>query len=273
VPSAGFDCGSYPGDAAITTWAAASPYAFVGYYLDAPCHSTKSFTSWSGKFPLIQSLGLGLAVIYVGLQQQGCGSTKLSRARGVTDGRDTVAKCTAEGLPEGTIVFLDIESFDGALFAPMQAYMRGWMAALLDSGFARPGIYCPAARASQILAVAKLEYAEHGVPDEAPAFWIVKVTSAFDPASSAPADCGVAFASVWQGRLDIAGETHGGVSIDIDQNVADSADPSGGREIDTLRASRSPVKSVRSAPAIPRAGGSARSPHRRIGSPRRRARA
>lgn len=227
MSSAGFDCGSYPGDAAITAWAADGPYAFVGYYLDAPCHTTKSFTSWSGKFPLIKSLGLGLAVVYVGLQQQGCGSAKLSRARGVTDGRDTIAKCTAEGFPAGMIVFLDIESFDGALSAPMQAYLSGWIGALLDSGLARPGIYCPAGKASAILAAAKLEYAGHGVPDDAPAFWIVKVQATFDPPTSSPVDCGVSFANIWQGRLDIEGETHGGVAIDIDQNVADSADPSG----------------------------------------------
>ncbi len=227
MPSAGFDCGSYPGDAAITAWAADSPYAFVGYYLDAPCHTTKSFTSWSGKFPLIKSLGLGLAVVYVGLQQQGCGSAKLSRTRGVTDGRDTIAKCTAEGFLAGTVVFLDVESFDGALSAPMQTYLSGWIGALLDSGLARPGIYCPAGKASAILAAAKLEYAGHGVPDDAPAFWIVKVQATFDPATSSPADCGVSFANVWQGRLDIEGETHGGVAINIDQNVADSADPSG----------------------------------------------
>ena len=36
----GFDTGSYPGDAAINTWAAKSPYRFVGFYFDAPCHTT-----------------------------------------------------------------------------------------------------------------------------------------------------------------------------------------------------------------------------------------
>jgi hypothetical protein len=266
VSSAGFDCGSYPGDTAITTWAVESPYAFVGYYLDAPCHTTKSFTRWSGKFPLITSLGLGLSVIYVGLQQQGCGSARLSRARGVIDGRDTIDKCAAEGFPAATIVFLDIESFDGALSAPMKAYVRGWIGALLDSGVARPGIYCPAGKASTILAAAKLEYADHGVPDEAPAFWIVKVRADFDPGTSSPADCGVPFASVWQGRLDIAGEIHGGVAIDIDQSVADSADPS-------AVLSASAITDDPAAPGAPPASRSARSRRPRRDSPRRRARA
>ena len=75
--AAGFDCGSYPGDFTIATWADLSPYAFVGFYLDAPCHTTKTFKTWSGKYQLLRTLGLGLAIVYVGYQQDGCGKAKL----------------------------------------------------------------------------------------------------------------------------------------------------------------------------------------------------
>ncbi len=182
--------------------------------------------TWSGTFPFIKSVGLGLAIVYVGLQQDGCGSTKLSRDTGVVHGNDAVAKFNAEGFPSGAIVFLDIENYNGALSANMSAYLRGWIGAILDSGTVAPGIYCPARKANEIRTAAKAEYAAHGLPDGAPAFWIVKITNQFDPETSTPTDCGVPFASVWQGRIDIA-ETHGGVSIRIDQNVADSNDPSG----------------------------------------------
>ena len=50
--AAGFDTGSYPGDAAIKAWAASSPYAFVGFYFDAPCHTTTTFKTWSRKVGL-----------------------------------------------------------------------------------------------------------------------------------------------------------------------------------------------------------------------------
>ena len=226
VSFAGFDTGSYPGDAAINAWAAQSPFRFVGFYFDAPCHTPATFTPWTGKFPLIKASGLGIAIIYVGLQQGGCGQANLSRAKGLQHGTDAVAKFAAEGFPNNSIVFLDVEHFNGALSAPMEAYIRGWISAVLDSGTITSGIYCPASKANEIRLAAEKEFAAHGLPGGAPVFWIVKSASGFNIATSKPTDSGVAFASVWQGRLDI-NETHGGVQIKIDQNVADSRDPSG----------------------------------------------
>ena len=227
--AAGFDTGSYPGDAAIRTWAEQSPYAFVGYYFDAPCHTTATFRTGSGKRPIIQAAGLGLAVVYVGFQQDGCGRTRLSRENGLAHGRDTAAKFAAEGFRDGTTVFLDIEHYNGTLSTAMAAYVRGWISAVLDHPNVGPGIYCPASKAAEVRRAAELEFADHGLPGGAPAFWIVKSSTQFDPATSRPEECGVPFARVWQGKLDIA-ETHGGTTIMIDQNVADSRDPSGAFE-------------------------------------------
>jgi hypothetical protein len=156
-------------------------------------------------------------------------ATPSSRANGALHGQDTIAKCATEGFPRSTIVFLDVENFDGALDGHGRVHISGWIGALLDEGSVRPGIHCPARKAAAIQALAVEEYADHGITNGSPAFWIVKVDPAFDPASSAPADSGVAFASIWQGRIDVAGETHGGVSMDIDQNVATNRDPSGTR--------------------------------------------
>ncbi len=226
--SAGFDCGSYPGDDAVKAWAANSPYEFVGFYLDAPCHSPATFKTWSGKRSFITQQGFGLAVIYVGHQQDGCGKNSLSRQKGLEHGADTIAKCAVEGFPSGTIVFLDVESFNGHLSANTEAYIRGWISALLDSGGASsPGIYCPRKSANEIHLAAGKEYAAHALPNGAPAFWIVKTQDPlFDPSTSSPVDCGVPFANVWQGRIDVKGEVHGAVALDIDRNVADSRDPS-----------------------------------------------
>jgi hypothetical protein len=224
--AAGFDTGSYPGDAAITAWATHSPYAFVGFYFDAPCHTTASFKSWSGKSAFVKSTGLGLAVVYVGFQQDGCGKNNLSRANGIAHGNDTIAKFAAEGFAPGTIVFLDVEAFNGAISANMQDYVRGWLSALLDDGSVSPGIYCPAAKANALRLTAAQEYAGHGQPGGAPAFWIVKVGNpGFDPATSSPTGSGVPFANVWQGVID-SSEEHGGVTLAIDRNVADSRNPS-----------------------------------------------
>ena len=42
-----------------------------------------------------------------------------------------------------------------------------------------------------------------------------------------PADSGIAFAALWQGKLDTK-DTHGGIILDIDIDVSNFADPSGG---------------------------------------------
>src|SRR5258708_34523756 len=108
---AGFDCGNYPGDDNIQAWAADGTYKWCGYYLLAPCHGT-SFTPWTGKYQFLRGLGLGLALLYVGRQQTGCGSDSLSRAQGQTDGNDAIAKGKTEGLPQKAGIFLDVEHFD-----------------------------------------------------------------------------------------------------------------------------------------------------------------
>lgn len=224
--AAGFDTGSYPGDAAIAAWAANSSYAFVGFYFDAPCHTTNTFKSWAGKAAFVRGTGLGLAMVYVGFQQDGCGKNKLSRANGIAHGHDTLTKFAAEGFAPGATVFLDVEAFNGPLAASMADYVQGWIGALLADGTINPGIYCPASKATMLRLAAEQEYAAHGRPG-APAFWIVKVGDpGFDPDRSQPVDCGVAFANVWQGVIDVS-ETHGGVTLHIDRNVADSLDPSG----------------------------------------------
>ena len=62
----GFDTSIYPGDAAMTAWLKPnSPYEWVGYYLQAPCHRDPS---WMGRRSTLTTLGWGLAVLYVGQQ-------------------------------------------------------------------------------------------------------------------------------------------------------------------------------------------------------------
>jgi hypothetical protein len=126
-------------------------------------------------------------------------------------------------------VFLGVEAFEGPLFSEMANYIRGWISALLVSASAvGQGIYCTQRSANEILLAAQQEYSAHSLPSGAPAFWIVKTgDSLFDPSSSTPTQCGVWFANVWQGRLDVKGARHGGIALDIDQSVADSRDPSG----------------------------------------------
>jgi hypothetical protein len=225
--AAGFDCGSYPGDAALHAWASGGTYQFVGYYLPAPCHGS-AFTPWTGKAAFIAGLGLGFAVVYVGLQQTGCGAAALSHDKGVEHGRDTLARCESEAFPNGTVVFLDVEHFDGSLSGAMEDYVRGWIGAILDDGSIKPGIYCAKRNADELRGAAQREYDARGLSGR-PAFWITSVSNpSFDIRSSTPDQSGVPFADVWQGRIDVSGEQDG-VQLNIDQNVAMTDDPSGVR--------------------------------------------
>jgi len=108
----------------------------------------------------------------------------------------------------------------------MVDYYRGWISSILDSNYLKPGTYCAAKNAVDLINAAQAEYSAHGLPGGAPSFWVVKVDPLFDPLTSSPTGCGISFADVWQGQIDLSGETHGGVTFDIDQDAANSSDPS-----------------------------------------------
>ncbi len=221
----GFDIGSYPGDEAIAAWAEAGLYTWCGYYLTAPCHSSSAFTPFTGKAKFLHGLGLGLAIVYVGYQQEGCGSTQLSRAQGVLHGMDAVAKCMEEGFPSNVVIFLDIEYYSGPVLPAFADYYRGWLAAVLDSQTFQPGTYVAKANYDEVYAAAQQEYAAHGLPFGGPVIWIALEDATFNPVTADPTGCGIAEASVWQGLLDTV-QSQGGIELNVDLNTADSDDPS-----------------------------------------------
>jgi peptidoglycan hydrolase-like protein with peptidoglycan-binding domain len=211
---AGFDTAVYPGDAKMTAWISASPYKFVGYYLPSPFHSDASFI---GKRATLSAMGWGFMIVYVG-RQATSNPENLTRDRGVAEGSDAVQKTGDEGFDPNTVIFLDVEPMDVVL-PGIKEYLKGWISQLIVSPFA-PGIYCHIKNAKELQAT---EYPA-GSSRPKPLFW-VSGSGAFDPASSAPPGSGISFASVWQGQFNRT-ETHGGESLQIDVNVADSANPS-----------------------------------------------
>ncbi len=257
----GFDTNVYPGDRAMDAWKRSGEYEWVGYYLQAPCHKD---TSWSGKRAHLVNNGWGLAVLYVGQQTWGQTSTtasappsrKLKRPRhgkksrvtrtmtrrstkpvaaagdrcsasyvgatqGRLDARDAIATAAKEAFPSGTVVFLDIEYMD-VLPQRMRDYYMSWAKSVLADGRYRPGIYAHTHNAAQIYDDVSDIYAQAGVDTEPP-FWVAG-SSGFSP-GSVPTDVGHAFASAWQGLLDVV-RTHNGVRLPIDISVASVASPS-----------------------------------------------
>jgi hypothetical protein len=243
----GFDTGLYPGDQTMTAWRRpSSPYHWVGYYLAAPCHRD---ASWAGKRETLAGMGWGLAVLYVGQQTwEGspdrapavdstaaradtaqrpivCSRTLLTAAQGTTDANDALAKAVAEGFPQGTQIFLDIERMT-TIPQAMRDYYRAWVTRVLADGRFRPAIYAHGRNAAEIYADVRATFEAAGVRD-GPSFWISAPAETFT-VSSQPTEAGFAFARVWQGVVDVR-QTWNGRTLRIDTNVADSPSPSAPR--------------------------------------------
>ncbi|HET7189165.1 MAG TPA: glycoside hydrolase domain-containing protein [Gemmatimonadaceae bacterium] len=236
----GFDTHTYPGDKTMHAWktAANAPYSWVGYYLVSPCHKD---ASWSGKRTTLTGMGWGLAAVYVGQQTWGrtpkpltparitqlaksrsnCNADFLTADRGVADGRDAIAKTTAEGFAPRSVVFLDIERMEKMPQA-MRDYYRAWARTLLQDGHFLPGVYVHAHNAQAVHDDLKAEFLAAGVKEE-PRVWVA-TGHGFDETKS-PQDVGFTFAGMWQGMIDVARRV-ADIKLPVDVNVSSWVSPS-----------------------------------------------
>jgi hypothetical protein len=235
----GFDTRDYPGDATMRRWFNASPYRWVGYYLPSPCYTG---TTWSGRRDALRQIGWGFAVLYVGEQDwrsmraaagdtaqvatQGdrCVTANLSQQQGTTHAAAAETAAAADGFPNGTVIFLNVERVE-RVSPELAAYARAWFAAMLERGRFLPGLYAHDHNATELYTILAEEFIRHGRTERA-RLWVAR-SADFDVRRS-PAESGYPVATAWQGRFDIS-ETWDDVTLNIDVNVADSADPSRGR--------------------------------------------
>jgi hypothetical protein len=259
----GFDTNIYPGDKAMDAWKRSGAYEWVGYYLGAPCHSDESWTgkrarlvqngwglaviyvgqqTWGnsykpvtttrkvrvptrtkrGKRTYVTRTMKRTSTIPVATSTDGrCSASFVNTAQGRIDARDAIANTTKEGFPAGTVIFLDVE-YMTSVPKRMRDYYRAWTKAVLADGRYRAGIYAHTRNASAIYDDVSEEYALAKV-DAEPPFWIAG-SSGFSP-GSAPTDVGHAFATAWQGQLDVV-RTHNGVKLPVDISVAAVPSPS-----------------------------------------------
>jgi hypothetical protein len=259
----GFDTSIYPGDATMSAWRyPASPYEWVGYYLQAPCHRDPS---WMGKRATLTAMGWGLAVLFVGQQTfDGVPDVKvplsfdllspetgdsLPRARGTVVTPSTPAQLQSGAVTcsrtlltteQGTIDAIDAvsktasEGFANgtAIFldiehmdvipASMEAYYRAWVQQVLADGRFIPGIYVHKANAQSIYDGVRRAYTDMGRSGSA-VFWITS-SDGFS-IDKAPQEAGFTWASVWQGIYEVT-QTWNGASVNIDVDVATTASPS-----------------------------------------------
>jgi hypothetical protein len=259
----GFDTNLYPGDRSMDAWKRSGEYEWVGYYLSAPCHKDDSWAGkrehlvhngWGlaviyvGQQTWGQSYAATVKQVVVSKKSKntrqsrkhrvtrtmtrrtvspvattgdGCSASYVGAAQGTIDARDAIAKAQREGFANGTVLFLDVEHMD-RIPQRMRDYYRAWTSAVLADRRYRPGIYAHTKNAGMIYDDVSDAYDAAGREDDPP-FWIAG-SSGFSP-SRLPTDVGHAFASVWQGMLDVV-RTHNGVRLPVDISVASVASPS-----------------------------------------------
>jgi hypothetical protein len=187
-------------------------------------------------------MGWGFAVLYVGEQDWSamraapgdtvsvaepgarCASINLTAEQGAAHAAEAEATAAADGFPTGTVVFLDVERVE-RVRPELAAYVRAWTAAMLRGGRYLPGLYAHDLNAAEVLTIVSEEYGRQQ-RTERPPLWVA-LQAGFD-ISRAPGESGYPLAAIWQGRFNVS-EAWGGITLNIDANVADSVDPSRGR--------------------------------------------
>lgn len=152
---------------------------------------------------------------------QTCSTHLVSGARGRTDANDAIARASKEGFPRGTVVFLDIERMERTP-AAMRSYYKAWTKRMLEEGTYRPGYYVHTHNANLIYRDVASVFVDAGRLDEPP-FWVASGRGFSE--DKEPHEVGHDFAKVWQGILDVV-QTHNGVKLPIDVNVAAVPSPS-----------------------------------------------
>jgi hypothetical protein len=150
-----------------------------------------------------------------------CSSQFVSAARGTADANDAIARTAGQGFANGTSIFLDIERMD-AVPKAMRDYYRAWTQKVVEDGRFRPAYYAHSFNADLVYSDVKKVLVAAGVTTDPP-FWIASARGFATDKN--PTEVGHSFAQVWQGILDVV-ETHNGVRLPIDVNVAQLPSPS-----------------------------------------------
>jgi hypothetical protein len=104
----------------------------------------------------------------------------------------------------------------------MRDYYRAWTDRVVEEGRFRPAFYAHSFNANLVYSDVKQVLIAKGISGD-PSFWVASGHGFAE--DKFPSEVGHAFAQVWQGMLDVV-ETHNGVRLPIDVNVAEQPSPS-----------------------------------------------
>ncbi len=245
----GFDRNDYPGEDAMKFLR--KDFSFTSYWLSNP-PNTKS-NSWSGKREFLHSLGYGFLPLFNGPTSGELRDEPYTLKRVANDVQSAASAARREGLPPGSVIFLDIEE-GGRLPSTYATYLKHWASDLARLGF-RAGVYCSGIPIDEGegLSLITADFIRDQIKPAELIYWVFNDSCPPSPGCttpqqlSSPSKSGVAYAQVWQfvrspRDKESARRCHGYArdgncyaafdtahKYNLDLNVATSADPSSTR--------------------------------------------
>src|SRR6185503_16562208 len=83
---------------------------------------------------------LGAATSRASKQLATCSASLLSADQANAEAADAIARMRADGFPDGSVIFLDVE-YVTSVTSSLLDYYRAWIAAVVRDGHYRAGVY------------------------------------------------------------------------------------------------------------------------------------
>ncbi|MEU3772884.1 DUF1906 domain-containing protein [Streptomyces sp. NPDC032472] len=224
----GFDTCTAPTQSAMDAWRSASPFGAVGIYIGGRARACAQPQLTAGWVKRQTEAGWHLMPLWAGLQPWHSSTTGLSpdpsaandQGKAAAEGAAQAAR--ALGLPEGTVLYNDLESYTDRQTwdPPVVAYLTAWTVRLHELGYGA-GAYVSASSGAQALSI-HYDQAPQAMPD------VLWAASWNGRAAVADADMGLPEGThQWAGRRRAHqyrgdyGATYGGVTLTIDRSWID----------------------------------------------------
>ncbi|WP_406063249.1 DUF1906 domain-containing protein [Streptomyces sp. NBC_01077] len=214
-----FDACAAPSASLMQAWKS-SPYQGVGIYIGGPTRVCAQPNLTAGWVSDRTADGWHMIPIYAGLQAGG-----ISPGEATQQGRESadgaVDRAKALGFAAQTVLYTDMEPYSSATYRTrVIEYLSGYSARVRELGF-RPGVYVNAQNSGDLAALHN--NSRYAKPD---VLWAANWNGVADISNTS---MGLPGSSYWPGQRRVhqyagdVGETHGGVSLNIDRNYVDVA--------------------------------------------------
>jgi hypothetical protein len=211
----GFDACEAPTAAQMSAWKSASPYGAVGIYFGGPSRACADQPNLSASWLQQQSsAGWRFLPIYGGVMADDITSPT---AQGTASAQDAASRAASYGLPQGSVLYDDMEAYSPSYSGAVLAYLSAWTKELHTLGY-QSGVY--SSSSSGIEDLADHYGSGYEMPDVIyDALWNGSATTS-DPAVPA---------GLWADHQRVHqysgghNETYGGATLNIDSDYLDVA--------------------------------------------------